>query len=407
MTGPTTSGALFAAFDPALQHDPYPAYRAARDAGPLLPYLLDDVPVHLVTRYAECAEILTSPVWGHGYAEGISPFRDPGARIPGSFVRMDPPEHGRFRGLLTKQFLPRAVAELRPTAATIVEELMDTAVADGGLDAIAGLSEPLAAAMIQGRLLGVPEADRPMLRAWELAIARGTDPDDLLTEADMTARVEAAQGCAAYFGELVARRCREPGDDLLSGLAAGIAEGVLTPAEVVGIALLLLVAGTETSVNLVGNGVLALLRAPEQQAVLRRRLDLVPAAVDEVLRHDAPTQFTIRVALGDVEVGGHQFRRGDGVVVLMASASRDERVFDRTDEFDVTRYAGSRPARRHLGFSLGLHFCLGAPLARIEAEACFAALLRRSCALELATDRLDYLPSLIHRGVRELPVALR
>jgi cytochrome P450 len=368
MTGPTTSGALFAAFDPALQHDPYPAYRAARDAGPLLPYLLDDVPVHLVTRYAECAEILTSPVWGHGYAEGISPFRDPGARIPGSFVRMDPPEHGRFRGLLTKQFLPRAVAELRPTAATIVEELMDTAVADGGLDAIAGLSEPLAAAMIQGRLLGVPEADRPMLRAWELAIARGTDPDDL---------------------------------------AAGIAEGVLTPAEVVGIALLLLVAGTETSVNLVGNGVLALLRAPEQQALLRRRLDLVPAAVDEVLRHDAPTQFTIRVALGDVEVGGHQFRRGDGVVVLMASASRDERVFDRTDEFDVTRYAGSRPARRHLGFSLGLHFCLGAPLARIEAEACFAALLRHSCALELATDRLDYLPSLIHRGVRELPVALR
>jgi cytochrome P450 len=385
--------ALFAAFDPALQADPYPAYRAARDEGPLLPYLLDDVPVHLVTRYEECAEILTSPVWGHGYADGISPFRDPGARIPGSFVRMDPPEHGRFRGLLTKQFLPRAVAELRPTAA-------------GGLDAIAGLSEPLAAAMIQGRLLGIPEEDRPMLREWELAIARGTDPDDLLTEADMTARLEAAQGCAAYLGELVARRVREPGDDLLSSLAAGIPDGTLQPAEVVGIALLLLVAGTETSVNLVGNGVLALLRAPDQAALLRERPELIPAAVDEVLRHDAPTQFTIRVALGDTEVGGHRFRRGDGVVVLMASASRDERVFDRVDEFDVTRYAGPRPARRHLGFSLGLHFCLGAPLARIEAEACFGALLGRTSHLEAATDRLEYLPSLIHRGVRELPVAL-
>ncbi|GAA4558412.1 cytochrome P450 [Pseudonocardia xishanensis] len=396
----------FGAFARAHQVDPYPFYREAREEGALLPYLLDDVPVHLVTRYTECAQVLTSPDWGHGYAEGISPFRDPGARIPGSFVRMDPPEHTRLRGLLSRSFLPRAIGELAPTAARVVEGLLDEALAAGGLDAIGGLSEPLAAAMVQGRLLGVPEADRAALRTWELAIARGTDPDDLLDPADMTARTEAAQACLGYFAELVARRRREPGDDLLSALAAGVGDGVISAPEVVGIALLLLVAGTETSVNLIGNGVLALLRDPTQQALLRERPDLVPAAVDEVLRHDAPTQFTIRVALRDTEVGGRTFRRGDGVVVLMASASRDERVFTDPDSFDVTRYAGRRPARRHLGFSLGLHFCLGAPLARLEAEASLRALLARTERLELATADLDYLPSLIHRGVRELPVAV-
>jgi cytochrome P450 len=400
----TDTIARFAAFDPAQQADPYPAYRAARDAGALLPYLFDDVPVHLVTRYAECAEVLTSGDWGHGYAEGISPFRDPGARIPGSFVRMDPPEHTRLRGLLNRSFLPRALADLRPTAAGVVERLLDEALAAGRFDAIAGLSEPLAAAMVQGRLLGVPEADRAMLREWELAIARGTDPDDLLDDAATAARTAAAQACLGYFAELVARRMREPGDDLLSGLAAGIAEGVITAPEVVGIALLLLVAGTETSVNLIGNAVLALVGAPDQQELLRTRPELVPVAVDEVLRHDAPTQFTIRVALRDTALGGMRFTRGNGVVVLMASASRDERVFADPDRFDVTRYAGNRPARRHLGFSLGLHFCLGAALARLEAEASLGALLARTRRLELATDRVEYLPSLIHRGVRELPV---
>jgi len=406
MTTAAPGIAAFGAFDQAHRTDPYPFYRRAREEGALLPYLLEDVPVHLVTRYVDCAEVLTSADWGHGYAEGISPFRDPGARIPGSFVRMDPPEHTRLRGLLNKTFMPRAIADLAPTAARVVEGLLDDALAAGEFDAIAGLSEPLAAAMVQGRLLGVPEADRAPLRAWELAIARGTDPDDLLDPADVTARTEAAQACLGYFAELVARRRREPGDDLLSSLAAGIDDGVISAPEVVGIALLLLVAGTETSVNLIGNGVLALLRAPAQQTLLRERPELIPAAIDEVLRHDAPTQFTIRVALRDTDLGGRTFRRGDGVVVLMASASRDERVFADPDTFDVTRYSGRRPARRHLGFSLGLHFCLGAPLARLEAEASLRALLTRTRRLELATTDLAYLPSLIHRGVRDLPVVL-
>ncbi|ODU07565.1 MAG: cytochrome [Pseudonocardia sp. SCN 72-86] len=393
-------------FAPEHHDDPYPVYAALRAAGPLVPYRLDDVPVQLVTRYEECAEVLTSADWGHGYAEGISPFRDTVARIPGSFVRMDPPEHGRLRGLLNKAFMPRQVAQLGPTAAAVVERLLDDALAAGELEVITGLAEPLAAAMVQGRLLGIPEEDRPGLRAWELAIARGTDPDDLLSADDIRARGEAAVGCVGYFTELVARRRVEPGEDLLSMLLEGVDAGLLTEAEVVGIALLFLVAGTETSVNLIANGVLDLLRHPSETALLRERPDLAPSAVDEVLRHDAPTQFTIRVALRDTEVGGRRFSRGDGVVVLMASASHDELVFDDPTRFDITRYAGPRPARRHLGFSLGLHYCLGAPLARIEAESSFSALVRRTRAITPAFDRVEYLPSLIHRGARELPVTL-
>jgi cytochrome P450 len=160
----------------------------------------------------------------------------------------------------------------------------------------------------------------------------------------------------------------------------------------------------ETSINLIGNGVRALLQHPDQWALLRERPELIPSAIDEVLRYDAPTQFTIRVALADNEVGGQRFRRGDGVVVVTASAGRDSTAYDDPDRFDVTRYHGTRPARRHLGFSLGVHFCVGAPLARIEAHAALAGLLRRFPDLRLEPVEHRYLPSLIHRGLHALPV---
>ncbi len=401
------SEVTFDIFGAADHADPYPLYRRARDTAALIPYRLGDVPVTLITRYEECAAVLTGADWGHGYSAGISPFRDAVAAIPGSFVRMDPPEHGRLRGLVNRAFTPRTVAAMVPVAQRVVDDLVEAAVARGRLDVLDDLAVPLAVAMIPGRLLGADPADGELFRRWQLAIARGSDPDALLPEEDVAARSTAARECAGYFAELIARRRERPGRDLLSELVAAEQAGdALTEQEVLGLCLLLLVAGMETSINLIGNGMLALLRNPGQLALLRANPELIPAALDEMLRYDAPTQFTIRVALADTAVGGHTFRRGDGVIVLTASAGRDDRIYQDADAFDVLRYTGARPARKHLGFSLGIHYCVGAPLARIEAEAAFRTLFERAPELALATDTVEYRPSLIHRGIVSLPVTL-
>ncbi|MET9027846.1 cytochrome P450 [Nocardia sp. NPDC004168] len=403
----TPAEVTFDAFDPSERADPYPAYRRVRDAAALFPFAFGDVPVTLVTRYEECAAILTGADWGHGYAAGISPFRDTTAAIPGSFVRMDPPEHGRYRKLVAKAFTPRLMAEMAPVAGQVVREIVDAALVRGELDVLDGLAVPLAVAMVPVRLLGADPADAAKFREWQLAIARGSDPDSLLGPQDVAARTAAAVECMGYFARLVQRKKENPTPDLLSALVAASADSdQLTEPEVIGIALLTLVAGMETSINLIGNGMLALLRSPDQLALLRDQPDLIAPALDEMLRYDAPTQFTIRVALADTVVGGHRFRRGDGVVVLTASASRDDRVYPDADRFDVTRYAGNHPARKHLGFSLGIHYCVGAPLARIEAEAAVGALLARAPKLAPATDAIEYRPSLIHRGIVSLPVTL-
>ncbi|MFC4943052.1 cytochrome P450 [Pseudonocardia sp. GCM10023141] len=395
----------FDAFEPAQRANPYPSFGRVREATAACPLLLGDVPVTVFTRYEECAQILTSPHWGHGYQAGISPFRDQGALIPGSFVRMDPPDHTRFRGLVTKAFSPRTVASLFALVDRVVTDLLDAALVRERIDVIADLAVPLALRMIGGRVLGVPEQDWPLLRQWELAIARGTDPDELLPADAIVERGTAARAAAGYFHGLVAQRRAEPAEDLLSDLLMVEEQGDrLTEPELVGICMLLLVAGMETSINLIGNGVLALLQHPEQLALLRSRPELMPAALDEMLRYDLPTQFTIRVALTDTTVAGRRFRRGDGVVVVMAAAGRDGAVYPEPDRFDITRFHGPHPARRHLGFSLGVHYCIGAPLARLEAAIAIGSLLERAPGLALAGSELTYLPSLIHRGLVALPV---
>ncbi|WP_018685813.1 cytochrome P450 [Actinokineospora enzanensis] len=387
--------------------DPYPGYARLRAEGGLIPHEMDDVPVTIATRYDECSAVLTGSEWGHGYSAGISPFRDTVAAIPGSFVRMDPPEHGRLRGLVNKAFTPRTVADMVPLAQNVVSSLMDEALSAGEIDVLNGLAVPLAVAMIPGRLLGAPVSDGHLFRRWQLAIARGSDPDHLLNADAIEARGVAAQECLTYFHALIQEKKARPTDDLLSELIAVEQAGdQLSEREVLGLCLLLLVAGMETSINLIGNGMLALLRNPDQLDLLRARPDLMASAIDEMLRYDAPTQFTIRVALSDTTVGTHEFKRGDGVVVLTASASRDELVYENADSLDITRYEGNRPARRHMGFSLGLHYCVGAPLARLEAETAFRALLDRAPSLSLATPEVEYQPSLIHRGILALPVKL-
>jgi cytochrome P450 len=409
MSTAPASYAEFDVFDPASHShaDPYPSYQRVRELGALVPFLLGDVPVQLVTRYEECAALLLSPDWGHGYTAGISPFRDTMALIPGVFLRFDPPEHDRLRAVVNKAFTPRAVSGYAAAIDTLVDELVSKAIRAGELDVLADLAIPLALALVTGELLGAAPEDGAMLRDWEFAIARGTDPDCWLSADDIARRTQAGRDAAAYFGDLVARRRGQPAGNLIDVLLAAHGEQAMSLPEVVGVSMLTLVAGVETSVNLIGQSILSLLRNPDQLALARERPELIPAAVDEVLRWDPPTQFTMRVAMKDTVVAGHEFARGDSVVILTASAGRDEAVYPAADQFDITRYHGPRPAaRRHLAFGLGLHYCIGAPLARMEAHAAVGALVSRSRDLKLVTETLSYQPTLIHRGLVTLPVKL-
>ncbi|WP_131787133.1 cytochrome P450 [Protofrankia symbiont of Coriaria ruscifolia] len=408
MTAVRAGQVEFDAFDPVHRADPYPVYRRVREAAPLCPFLLGDVPVTVVTRYHDCETILQSPDWVHGYDAGISPFREGNATAPRSFLRMDPPDHTRLRGLVNKAFTPRIVGALAPTIHQLAGRLVDEALAAGTIDVIHGLAAPVASATI-GHLLGVSQDAGAALRGWALAIARGTDPDHLLSAEEIASRTKATHDFQAYFRELINERRLRPTRDLLGLLASAEERGdVLTEAELLGISSLLVVAGMETSINFIGNSVLSLLRHPDQLAALRARPELISSAVEEVLRYDPPTQFTLRTAHTGTEVAGHTFARGDGVVLVSAAAGRDPAVYPDPDHFDITRYHGPQPARRHLGFSVGIHFCLGAPLARIEAEAAVGALVQRTTTMSLATDAdsLTYLPSLIHRGLTSLPLTL-
>ncbi|WP_040820690.1 cytochrome P450 [Nocardia jiangxiensis] len=407
-TVPETDPAPFDGFHPMFRENPYPAYAKARAASAFSPFDLGPIPVTVVTRYEAAASILQSTDWGHGYTAGISPFR-PGVKaedVPASFLAMDPPDHTRLRALVSKAFTPRMVGGLRPGIDALVTSLIDAGLDAGEMDIVGDLARPVSVA-VMCELLGVPQEDASMMGGWGRAMARGTDPDFMLTAEEIENRVRANTDFGAYFKDLIALRRANPTGDLVSLLADVEEQGArLTEKEMLDILALLMVAGVETTVNLIGNGVLALLRNPEQLALLRERPELAEYAGDEMLRYDPPVHFTIRVALNDTTVVGREFTRGSGAVVLMASAGRDESVFPEADRFDITRYAGATPARRNLGFGLGLHYCLGAPLAKMEAEAEIRELVTRAPKLALADDNLTYLTSLAHRGVTALPLTL-
>ncbi|SBW24317.1 cytochrome P450 [Candidatus Protofrankia californiensis] len=236
-------------------------------------------------------------------------------------------------------------------------------------------------------------------------IARGLDPDVLLTPEEVAARTEAAREFIEFFGALIARRRAQPQDDLISALAAVEAAGDrLTAHEMLATLVVLVVAGHETTVNLVGNGVLALLRNPGQFALLRDNPDLAAPAVDELLRYDAPSQLTTRVATREIELSGHTFVPGDGVMVMFGSANRDPHAFDEPDRLDLTRYTDRNGVNRHMSFGLGLHYCIGAPLVRLEMEIALRALAGRAPTVELLADPPAYRPNLVVRGMAELPV---
>ncbi|MFI1912274.1 cytochrome P450 [Nocardia sp. NPDC020380] len=387
-------------FNPENRHDPFPFYRQLQDLGPAHRSPLG---LSLLTRYDEVATVLTSSDWGHDQeVEHLHSGQE--EVFPPVFMWMEPPDHTRLRGLVSKAFTPRRIMAIRPRIEEIVGGLLDTALAAGEFDAITAIAYPLPLTVIC-EILGIPAGDHDRIQEWSQILSWGLDPDHLLPQQAKDARAEATPRFLAYLRALIAERRAAPCEDLISGLAAVEDQGDrLTEEEMLGTIIFLIVAGHETTVNLVGNCLLALLRHPDQLALLRSRPELVRPAIDEVLRYDGPAHLNTRSAKVRTTLGGRTFEPGDGVVPLLACANRDPRAFTDPETFDITRFDGHAPVTKHLAFSLGHHYCLGAPLATLEMEVLLNAILARVGGMELLDDNPPYKPNVLIRGLAELRV---
>ena len=387
---------------PAAKADPYPVYAAMRGRGRGL--VRSPLGLFATADHAVAASILrdrrfsSSPVHQRGYRPPSYPPGDPRAELPtADLLTLDPPDHTRLRRLVSGAFTPRAIAGLEPWIRDNTVRLLAAADGSAGFDLIDALAFPLPIAVIC-HLLGVPAEDQAQFRAWGHDVAATLDPQ---TAANAQAQTRAAElALTGYLQDLVRQRRENPDGSILSALIAAEEEGdKLSPGEVVSTALLLLVAGFETTVNLIGNGTVALLGDPDSWHRLREDPALVPAAIEEMLRYDSPVQLTSRIATEDVEVGGSVIAAGRAVVVSIGGANRDPAVFEQPGEFRI----GRPDPGRHLSFSLGSHHCLGAALARLEGRIAIEELTRRYPALELAA-RPARRPLLVLRGFESVPV---
>jgi cytochrome P450 len=400
-TAPTMADNFFLeAMKPAFREDPYPFYERFRSAAPLL-RVADTI--WFALGHAEVAAMLRHPRLSTDEVQHATTKagREPDPNRVRSLVFMDPPDHTRLRGLVARAFTPRRIEDLRAATEGIANELIEAMAARRGtVDLIEAFAYPLPVRVIC-TLLGVPARDEAIFTEWSRGIARSVDPS-ILRSPEVEAEIaEARTGIQAYIGELLAERRRKPDDDLLSALAAVDVDGdSITAREIVSLAQLLLVAGHETTVNLIGNGTLALLRAPDQLALLRQRPELIGPAVDEFLRFDGPVQINQRVAMEDLDLFGHRVRKGDEVLLILGAANRDPAAFAEPHRLDVTR-----DARGHVAFGGGIHHCLGAALARMEGLIAFKALLEAFPTMELTAPPTRR-PTFTLRGLETLPVAL-
>jgi cytochrome P450 len=399
MTGSTSQladlPALMRLFAPEQVADPYPAYRDWRVRQPIA---RPHERLFVLSRFADCEAVLASSSFGHAGPGDTRPFghraREAGL---GSFLGMNPPDHTRLRRLVSRAFTPARVKALTPRIEAITGELVHGLSAQAGqFDLMEGLALPLPVRVIC-ELLGVLPDDYDLLVGWSAALSRGLDPGFLLTDEDRARQRDARDAFAAYLAGLLPVRRQFPGDDLISALVRVHDEGdALTESELITTVTLLLVAGHETTRSLIGGGVLALLRHPGQLAVLREHPGLTGQAVEEILRYDPPVQLVIRYALRDAEVGGTVIPAGSSILLLIGAANRDETVFRDPDRFEV-----GRDARRHLAFGHGIHFCLGAPLARIEATVALRRLLPLLSRAQIAADPA-WKPNTVLRGLEHI-----
>lgn len=364
--------------------------------------------VWFLTRYADVELALRDPRFSvermrapiiRDNLERLPPFIRQSAQGLRSMLTMDPPDHTRVRKLVNKAFTPRRIAALRARIEAIVEELLAPLRPGDRFDVIDAVAAPLPAIVI-AELLGVPPEDHRQFKTWAAEIVAGIGRPTLgLRQVDSASPVAKL---FAYLGEIIAARRGDPRDDLISAMVLAQEENdALSDSELLATSNLLLIAGHETTTNLIGNGLLALLREPEQMQRLRDDMALLPTAIEEMLRYDGPVQATVRVAVEDIDLDGNPIEAGSLVLVGIGAANHDPAVFADAERFDV-----GRDPNPHLGFGFGAHFCLGAPLARLEAEVAFRVLFERFPRIELEDEVVKYRPNPVLRGLVRLPVAV-
>ena len=374
---------------PRVHADPYPTYRLMQERDPV--HWHDGLGLWFVSRYADVAAILRD-----GRFSSAEALRT--RELGESLLFTDPPDHTRLRALINRAFTPRVVEGLRPRVATIVDGLLSRAATQGGIELVSEFAYPLPVTVI-AELLGVPVEDQGRFRAWAADLAYAVEP---VVPEDVLESVRAAStALTAYLSATADERRREPGADLISSLVAVEEHGAtLSTPQLLALCQLLLVAGHLTTANLLGGAVLALLEDSEEMARLRSEPHLIETAVEELLRFTSPTQFIGRRAVDDVAVGARRIERGQIVAAMVGAANRDPDVFSDPDWLDLARNPNP-----HLAFGRGIHFCLGAPLARLEAQVAIPALLERFPRLRLA-GQPELLPTIVLRGLKRLPLAL-
>ena len=390
----------FNPMDPEFLADPYPAYHRLRAEDPVHQSPLG---FWVLTRYDDVVATLRDPRCVKEPLAALVAARFGVAVPPGvglSMLDRDPPDHTRLRSLVSKAFTPRVVDGLRPRIQQIVDRLISRAEAVGSMDLIEEFAYPIPVNVIC-ELLGVPVEDHDQFKGWSLDIARGLDSVLLPPDSEVPRRSGAARHAMGdYFRRLIAERRASPRSDLLSALIAAEEAGQkLNEEELLATCILLLIAGHETTVNLIGNGTLALLRHPGELRRLRETPGLIVNAVEELLRYDGPVQRTARVPSTDITIGGRTIGKGEMVMPFIGAADRDPSQFPDPDRLDL-----GRTDNRHIAFGWGIHFCLGAPLARVEGQIAIDTLVRRLPKLELVSHEPEYRQSLTLRGLKMLEV---
>src|SRR6185437_8084145 len=387
--------------DPAVIPDPYPLLGTLREASPFTDF---GGALAVFGRYEDCSRILRDPRASSERGSSILAARRPEQeRRRPSFLSLDPPDHTRLRRLVSVAFTPRVIATLEPRISEVTDELLTAAMARHGreLELVSQVAYPLPVRIIC-EMLGVPAGDHARFASWSASLVHSLQPTfGTVDESELAGAERASVEFGEYFTELIAARRSTPGDDLLTKLIKAEDEGDrLTVDELIATAVLLLVAGHETTVGLISNAMLALLRHRDQYAAVVADPALAGRAVEETLRYDAPVQLTGRVAKGEMIFGDSTVPEGAVMLILLAATGRDPAVFTDPDRFDITR-----GAKEHLAFAAGPHFCLGAPLARLEATIAVRKVAARVIAPELDEARLAYKPNFNLRGPERLVIA--
>jgi len=392
------------------RRDPYPVYRRMRETRPV--FRAERGPFHfsVLSRHADIAGVLRDPRMSVDRPFQPKPPTDevdpatlhPLARALRALSRImlfrDPPDHTRLRGLVGRAFTPRMVESLRPRIEAQVDELLAPCLRDGGFDLVHAFAEPLPILVI-AELLGLPGSDRADLKRWSDALAVMLDGSIAMQHVGRA--IEAAVAVIDYLRQHLEAKRRDPKDDLVSAMLSAQERDRLTDDEILGTVLVVMAAGHETTTNLIGNGALALLRHPGELARLRAEPGRIESAVEEILRFDSPVQATSRVPTEDIEIDGTRFPKGEEIGLLIGAANRDPAVFPDPDRFDI-----ARTENRHLSFGLGIHFCLGAGLARLEGQVAIGRLVASAPGLALAedSDAIQWRPGWLLRGPTRLAV---